>query len=38
MSDRVPKTPLLPVKKKKQIILYDFTYCPVFIDIKQTLH
>ena len=43
MFDCVPKTPLLPVKKKTN--LYDFMYFtqynfinyPVFIDIKQTL-
>ena len=48
MFDCVSKIPLLPVKKRKQILLYNFTLfykisynfiaCPVFIDIKQTLH
>ena len=45
MFNCAPKTPLLPVKKKKAnyltwfyIISYNFLNYPVFIDIKQTLH
>ena len=40
MFDCLPKMPLLPVKKKKKLsymILRNFTNCPVFINIKQTL-
>ena len=47
MVDCVAKTSLLPVKKKETncndfrlfyMILYNLINCPVFIDIKQTLH
>ena len=45
MLDCVPKTPVLPVKKREtnyligvKIILFNFMICPVFIDTKQTLH
>ena len=42
MFDCVPKTPLLPVKKKETnlfyMILHNFINCQGFIDIKQTLH
>ena len=46
MFDCVPKTPLLPVKKREVnylftffcIILYYFINFAGFIDIKQTLH
>ena len=44
MFDCVPKTPLMPVKKKETnpigfyIILYNFISCPVFRDIKKTLY
>ena len=41
MFDLIPKMLLFPVKKKDSkwyIILHNFINCPVFIDIKQTLH
>ena len=44
MFDCVPKTPIMPVKKKETnpigfyIILYNFINCPVFRDIKKTLY
>ena len=39
MFDRLPKMPLLPVKKKwRYIILYSSINCPFFIVVKQTLH
>ena len=45
MFDYVPKTSLVPVKKKEinyltrfYVILYIFINFPVFIDIKQTFN
>ena len=38
MFDCVSNTPLLPVKKKNYLVLCNLGNCPVFVDIKQTLH